>query len=176
MTSPQDPAPQDTAPLTRGISPADLALALGVIALGAFFLVQTFGIEVNPGYSRVGPRFFPLLVSFGLLGTGALLAVGALRGDRAEGAAEEDADPHAPTNWLSVAWLSAGLFLQMLLLNAAGFILASFVLFWCAARGFHSRHPVRDAAIAALLSVIVYLLFTRGLGLTLPPGVLKGVL
>ncbi|PYE53241.1 tripartite tricarboxylate transporter TctB family protein [Deinococcus yavapaiensis] len=168
--------PDSTAPPSRGISLGDLALALGVVALGAFFLVETFMIDVNPGYARVGPRFFPLLVSFGLLGVGVILAIGALRGERAQPAAEEDADPDAPTNWRSIGWLTLGLVAHMLLLNVLGFVLASTVLFWCAARGFHSTWIVRDLVVAVLLSVVVYVLFTHGLGLTLPPGLLKGVL
>ncbi|AFZ66827.1 tripartite tricarboxylate transporter TctB family protein [Deinococcus peraridilitoris] len=167
--------PPSSAPRERGISLGDLAVALGVVALGLFFLIETFSIEVNPGYARVGPRFFPLLVSFGLLGVGALLTIGALRGERATPAAEEDADPDAPTNWVSVGWISLGVLLTIALLSALGFILTSALLFWCVARGFHSDKPLRDLVIAALLSVIVYFVFTSGLGLTLPAGVLKGL-
>ncbi|WP_052351641.1 tripartite tricarboxylate transporter TctB family protein [Deinococcus pimensis] len=172
MTSPSSP----DSPRPRGISPADLALALAVVALGVFFLVETFSIDVNPGYARVGPRFFPLLVSFGLLGVGAWLTVGALRGERAEPAAEEDADPDAPINWRSVGWISLGVLAQVLLLDRAGFVVSSALLFWLGARGFHSDRPLRDLAVAVVLSVVVYVAFTRGLGLTLPPGVLRGVL
>lgn len=171
---PSEPAPP--APRGRGVSLPDLLLALGVVALGVFFLAQTFAVPVNPGYARVGPRFFPFLVAFGLLAVGAALTVAALRGARAEPAAEEDADPDAPTNWRAFGWVGLGLVLDMLLLPRAGFVVASIVLFWCAARGFHSVRPWRDLLVAVVLSVVVYLVFTRGLGLTLPPGVLKGLL
>ena len=168
--------PNSQAPLRRGISIPDLLLALGVLALGAFFLLGARGIEGAAGCALIGPRVSPQFVGIGLLAVGALLAVDTLRGGRAEPAAEEDADPDAPINWRSVAWVSLGVVLDILLLNRLGFILTSAVLFWCVARGFHSRAPLRDLAIAVLLSVIVYLAFTRGLGLTLPPGVLSGLL
>jgi len=62
--------------------------------------------------------------------------------------------------------------LSVVLLERAGFILSSSLLFWLVARGFESAKPVRDAAVGLLLSIVVYLAFTRGLGLSLPPGIL----
>jgi putative tricarboxylic transport membrane protein len=38
------------------------------------------------------------------------------------------------------------------------------------ARGFGSRRPVRDLGIAVALSVVVFYVFTLGLGLSLPAG------
>jgi len=68
------------------------------------------------------------------------------------------------------------LLLCLALFERGGFVIASGALFWVAACGFGSRRPLRDAVIAVLLSVAVFLAFTRGLGLTLPLGVLGGVL
>jgi hypothetical protein len=46
------------------------------------------------------------------------------------------------------------------------------VLFWCTARAFDARRPVRDAVFAIGLSLGAYLLFARVLQLQLPSGVL----
>jgi len=51
--------------------------------------------------------------------------------------------------------------------------LSATALFWLVARAFGSRRPARDAVVAVLLSVLVYQAFTRGLGLTLPSGVIE---
>ena len=64
----------------------------------------------------------------------------------------------------------------MLLIERAGFIIASAVLFVCVAYGFGSRRYLRDGIIAILLAIVVYIGFTRGLSLPLPAGVLKGIL
>ena len=48
--------------------------------------------------------------------------------------------------------------------------------FWLVARAFRSRRPGRDFLIAVALSLIVYLAFSRGLGLPLPAGILEGLL
>jgi putative tricarboxylic transport membrane protein len=55
-------------------------------------------------------------------------------------------------------------------------VIASAVLFCCVAYGFGSRRYLRDAAIALLLAIIVYVGFTRGLNLPLPAGLLQGIL
>ena len=66
--------------------------------------------------------------------------------------------------------------LCLALFERGGFVIASSALFWVAARGFGSRRPLRDAVIAVALAVVVFLAFTRGLGLSLPLGVLGGLL
>jgi len=42
------------------------------------------------------------------------------------------------------------------------------VLFWCTARAFDNRHPVRDAVAALAISLASYVLFARVLQLSLP--------
>ena len=169
------PTPHHT-PLRRGISLADLALALGVTTLGGLFLLGTLQIQASTGYSQVGPRFFPYVIATGLLTVGLLLTIDALRGSRAQPAAEEDADPNAPNNYTAMGWITLGILLDMLLMNTGGFVLASTALFWCVARGFQSKKPLRDLAVAVIVAVLVHVVFTRGLGLTLPAGILKGLL
>ncbi len=56
------------------------------------------------------------------------------------------------------------------LMNYSGFVIASAVMFVLTARAFGSRRVVRDAAIALVLTVVVQVAFTRGLGVALPPG------
>ncbi len=64
--------------------------------------------------------------------------------------------------------------LELLLMDRAGFVIASSVCFWMAARAFDATHPLRDAAFAVAVSVASYLLFVRMLQLSLPAGVLAG--
>jgi hypothetical protein len=71
----------------------------------------------------------------------------------------------------SLAFLAGGIVLNVLLAESAGFVVASAVLFWCTARAFDARRPVRDAVFAIGLSVGAYLLFARVLQLQLPSGV-----
>ncbi len=163
---------QPPAAQTGRIPWGDLLFALGVLALGAYFAFGAFDIRVLPNYARVGPRFFPLLVSFGLLLCGALLSVQALRGQAALPEEAEDVDADAPSDWRAVAWLCAALLLDVLLIRRLGFVLASTALFWLAAVGFGSRQHLRTVLIGFILALLVYLAFTQLLDLTLPQGVL----
>jgi putative tricarboxylic transport membrane protein len=65
---------------------------------------------------------------------------------------------------------------DVLLLERAGFVLASSVLFWLTARAFDRTHPWRDAVAAIALAVAAHLLFAGLLQLSLPPGLLAGYL
>jgi putative tricarboxylic transport membrane protein len=85
-----------------------------------------------------------------------------------------DAPGTEPARWAPVGWLGAGVALYLLLAEPGGFVVASAVLFWCTARAFDSRRPLRDAAYSLVISVAAYLLFARVLQLTLPAGVLAG--
>jgi hypothetical protein len=46
-------------------------------------------------------------------------------------------------------------------------------MFWLTARAFDDRHPLRDIAIAAMLSICAYFLFGRVLQLPLAAGVVE---
>lgn len=150
----------------------DLLVSLGILALGGYFTYGALAINVSQSYSRVGPRFFPFLVAAGLLLCGALLLVQALRGHAAPAEAGEDVDTDAPPDLVAVAGVGAALAAYVVLLEAAGFVLASALLFWGAALAFGSRNWLRDPLLGLALGLVVYLAFTRLLGLRLPAGVL----
>jgi putative tricarboxylic transport membrane protein len=152
---------------------ADLAVAVAVIVLGIGVGAGSFGIPFGAGYDQIGPRFFPSVVAAGLTLLGSVLAVAALRAKGLRPAAAEAANSGISANRRALGFLAAALLLNLILLERAGFVVASSALFWLAARGFGSERPVRDAVIALLLSLLVYAAFTQGLGLTLPRGILE---
>jgi putative tricarboxylic transport membrane protein len=117
------------------------------------------------------------LVIFGLLAIGGRY-VGRVptRGSSHRASDPLTADPPAATHWRPVALIAAGVLLNLLLAETGGFIIASVVLFWCVARAFDPRHPVRDALFAVGVSVGAFLLFGRVLDLQLPAGVLAGLI
>lgn len=149
---------------------AGLLLGLGVAGLGLFIAIETSKIQVAPVYARVGPTVIPLLVAGMLMLLGAILVVQAARG---RGAAT---DAEVPSDWQALVAISVGLWLQILLLELAGFVIAAALLFLCVAWGFGSRRMLRDLAIGLALAVATYIGFTKGLDLALPAGVLAGVL
>jgi putative tricarboxylic transport membrane protein len=146
------------------------------VGFGLLVIWQTTQIRLTPAYALVGPRVIPYIVGAGLTLVGIWLAVEALRGGTAVVSAEsEDADPTLPTDWRTVGLLALALLAYLLLLERAGFIIASVVLFVAAALAMGSRRLIRDIAIGVILATVLYLLFSRGLGLRLPAGVLEAL-
>jgi putative tricarboxylic transport membrane protein len=159
------------------VAVAEALLGLGIAALGVFIAVETSAITVSPLYAKVGPQAIPYIVAGGLTVLGLLFAGAALRAaGRAAGPVTDEAAAQERTDWFALAVISAGLVAEMLLIKRAGFVIGAAVLFFCVAIGFGSRRYVRDAVIAIVLALIVYVGFTRGLNLQLPAGVLAGVL
>jgi putative tricarboxylic transport membrane protein len=154
-----------TAGATRA---ADLWLSAGLVTLGSILLAGLAAISPGAGYDRIGPRFFPAAVSLGLIALGGALAWPARR--PRHDVADVTSRVGVRTNWRGLAAIVAALLFTVLLLDRAGFVPTAALQFFIVARAFHSRRPARDALAALLVSVAVYVLFSKGLGLTLPRG------
>lgn len=158
-------------------SVAEVALSLGVLALGIGAAVTTAMLPGEGGYAKIGPNFMPAVVACGLLACGAWLLVDAFRGgwrDRPPDDAAQRGEHafHAP----GFLWITAGLAAQMALIGSAGFVIAGTVLFAAVARGFGSRRWLRDAAWGLLMTLLVFVFFVRLLNVNLPAGWLRPLL
>jgi putative tricarboxylic transport membrane protein len=116
--------------------------------------------------TNAGP--YPLFVLAGLALTAAAAALSAWR--RSRRAVATAGGP----GWRAVGLIAAGIAIDVLLVERAGFVIASSVLFWLTARAFDAGHPLRDALFAVGVSFGAYGLFARLLELPLPQGVLAG--
>ncbi len=151
----------------------EIWIAIGVIALGAFMMVQTMQINVSANYARVGPRVFPWIVSSVLV----LLGLGLMRDVLTGRWIQEEMDEPLPAlDRTALFWLVIGLALYLITIKFAGFPIATGLLFAFAARAFNSRSILLDLAIGLVLGIIVYIGFHHGLGLTLPAGILEAIL
>ena len=154
---------------------AELAVAIGVTILGMVVIWQTTEIRLTPINSRVGPRVIPYIVGAGLVFTGIWFAIDVLIGrgtSPAEIAELEDIDPSLPTDWLTLALLAASLLAYLALMERAGYVLASTVLFLGAAFAMGSRRYARGLLVGFALALVTYVIFTKGLSLRLPEGIL----
>ncbi|MEU8223068.1 tripartite tricarboxylate transporter TctB family protein [Kribbella sp. NPDC048915] len=145
-----------------------ITAALVLIVLSATFLVGVFDIRSPKGLDPAGPRFFPLLVTTAWL----ILSIAYLiEGLRAPRTAAETARADGRT-WFEPVAVSALLVLYALLVVPLGYLIATALLFFAAARVLGSRQVVRDIVVAAVLTVVVYVAFTQFLDISLPGGVL----
>jgi putative tricarboxylic transport membrane protein len=157
--------------------PAELILSLGVLALGIAVAVGASQLSSAGGYARVGPNVAPAVVAGGLILLGAWLTYEALSGGWRNATPDEPEERgehrfHAG----AFIWVSSGLFLQMLLIHRAGFVLAQAALFACVARGFGSAKLLRDIAVGIFLGLAVFLFFVKFLNVNLPAGWLQPIL
>jgi len=143
-------------------------LSLGMVLLGAFVVWQGSLVKAATGHSGIGPGLFPILIGSGLSLIGLVLGWQALSGGWRGMPDDEIARQGA--DWRAFGLISLAVLLHMALIGWAGFIVASALLYALIARGFGSVRPVRDIVIAIVISVLVFMLFTRGLGLNLPAG------
>ncbi len=151
-----------------------VAVAAGVTTVGALILGGSFFLPTGGGYAQVGPGVVPRAVGVVLLLLGAALLrevfTGGFRG------VDEAAELHLPMDWPAFAWVSGGILAYGVLIESLGFIFSSTILFVMVARGFNSRRWLLNVMTGLILGSAVFAMFNYGLGLTLPAGVLKGVL
>jgi putative tricarboxylic transport membrane protein len=151
-----------------------LAIAAGVIGLGLFFLLGALRLSGEAAYAGVGPRAFPVVIGGALVVLGVALAVALLRGLEIEPESGEDVDASREADLRPLGWIVAGIALSVFILERAGFPLTAAIVFTLTARAFGSRRLLRDAAIGLVLATLTYLIFARGLGVSLPGGPLLG--
>jgi len=154
-------------PLTRRKNGADkpgfvIAFALAVLALVVGW--DAWRLSSVNVYSAVGPAAFPTIIAVGLGLLSIATAVEAIR----EGAIERPRDEIVP-----MAWVLGGLLGQIVLLPFLGFSIATGWLFAATAKGF-GRGPLWSHFLAgAVLCFAIYVIFAKGLQLSLPAGPLE---
>lgn len=157
---------------------AELAVSLLLLVLGLVVLWDTATMPDLPSAENqaIGPKAVPTAVGAGLLLCALLHAIDVLRGGRGEQEGGEDVDPDAKPDYKAVGLLVIVFLGNALLIEHLGWAITGGLLFWGTAFALGSRAYVRDVAISATLSVGSFYAFYYGLGITLPPGVLKGIL
>ncbi|MBA8823568.1 putative tricarboxylic transport membrane protein [Saccharopolyspora lacisalsi] len=152
----------------------DLLVAALVAVTGTLMLLATVRMDVSSSVSYLGPRFFPGLVAVLLMALGAALVVQVLLRARST-ARDTEQTTGEGSDRRALGIVLATLTAHLLLLETAGWIIAGALLFWGVSYALGGRKVLRDLGVSFLVSATVQLAFSAGLGLTLPPGVLVGV-
>ncbi|SDQ38861.1 tripartite tricarboxylate transporter TctB family protein [Thermostaphylospora chromogena] len=154
----------------------ELVLAAVVLGLGAFVIVGTADVTTASSALGLGPRFFPFLVGGAMIVVGVCYVIDVLRGGRGDPEQSEDIDTRTPADLRTVAIVSAIFLAFAVTVDVLGWIVGSALLFFGLAVTLGARRRIRAAAIAIALAVGTHLLFVKGLGVTLPGGLLTGVI
>lgn len=156
---------------------SELGVSVLLAALGALVLVDASRIPTDfTQRGPVGPAAVPAVVGVALLVIAVLLARDVLRGGHGESEMGEDVDLSHPSDWRTVLLLIAAYLVNAALIERLGWPISGALLFWGAAYALGSRHFLRDPLIAFALSLVTYLVFARELGISLPPGILEGII
>jgi putative tricarboxylic transport membrane protein len=156
---------------------SELGVALFLGALGLLVMVSALMLpESAIARGPVGPAAVPVVVGGLLVVVSIFLAIDVLRGGRGEPEGGEDIELGGGTDWRTIAIVAASFLANALLIEPLGWPISGAILFWGAAFALGSRHYIRDAVIAIALGVGSWYLFVLGLGISLPVGILEGIL
>lgn len=139
-----------------------IAIILAVIAGIIFWDMER--LSGSAGYSQVGPATVPKAIAFALLGLSLWTVIEAFRGDFPE---------REPQEIKPVLWIVGGLCAQMLLLNLAGFSIATGVMFALTAYAFGKRKLWFSIPVGIAFSYVIWIIFAKLLQLSLPAGPLE---
>jgi putative tricarboxylic transport membrane protein len=160
----------------RRIPWGEWAIALALLGIGVVVLRDGLGQAASRSASGVGAGFMPEVVGVLLICLALALCVQVARGQLGEAeTAEGDVDVRH-TKWVPLATCVAAVAIFIAAIESMGYVIVSSVAFWLTAWAMGARHHLRSALIAVVLALVVYLAFTRLLDISLPAGILEGVL
>lgn len=137
------------------IDPANALCGALFVALGAFFLIQSLGLEIGTA-SRMGPGYFPLVLSGVLILLGLVVVVQAT---------QVEGEPAGAIAWRGMFFILPAPVLFGLTVRGLGFVPALFITALIAAFASHRMRPRLALLLAAGLTLFATIVFSYALGL-----------
>ena len=153
----------------------ELAFAGSLLILGLIVVFDTANMLVPPASGTVGPQIFPYLVSGFLILVSIGIIIQVLRGNLGQPEGTEFGDTIEKTDFKTLLVVAGSMATYPLLIERAGFIVATTVVFFGVSFAFGARNVLKNLAISIVFSAIVYFGFTRGLNVNLPSGIMGGL-
>jgi len=153
----------------------ELAFAGSLLLLGVIVLFDAKNMLVPPGSGSVGPQVFPTIIGIFIIAVSIILAIEILRGNYGQPEGTEFGEIKAKTDWKTLSTVAASILTYPFLIESAGFVIASTVVFFGVGYAYGARKLIRNLLIALIFSLIVFLTFTEFLNVNLPAGLLKGI-
>ena len=150
----------------------ELAFAGSLLILGLVVLYDTSKMLVPPGSGTVGPQIFPYVVSGFVIFISLGLFIQIFRGNLGVPEGTEFGEVVEKTDFKSLAMVAGSMLTYPLLIERAGFIIATSVVFFGVAFAYGAKNLLKNLAISLIFSLIVYFAFSKGLNVSLPAGIL----
>ncbi len=152
----------------------NLTTGIFSVVLGLAYLAGTFNIPVFDAADSVGPRSFPFLVAAIVIICGAALIVNDLRSKERKpfswGFAADSAI------WLKIVLTMTAGIAYGLVLDWLGYLIATFFFMMMVTTLINVGRHKQNVIIAVLFSIITFISFALLLKLSLPRGLLGGIL
>ncbi|PZO65024.1 MAG: tripartite tricarboxylate transporter TctB family protein [Paracoccus denitrificans] len=133
----------------------DLAAGILLMLAAAFFGWQTVGLEIGTSL-RMGPGYFPMVLSGLLFLLGVIIALKSLG---------KEGEPIGPIAWRGILFILPAPIFFGLTVRGLGFIPALFICSLYASQASSRMKPGPALLLAVLVTVISTLIFSYGLGL-----------
>ena len=153
----------------------ELAFAGSLLLLGVIVLIDTKNMLVPPGSGSVGPQVFPTIIGIFIILVALILIIEVLRGNYGQPEGTEFGEIKGKTDWKTLGTVSASILTYPFLIEMAGFVIASTIVFFGVGFAYGAKKFLRNFLIALIFSLIVYITFTHFLNVNLPAGILKGI-
>ena len=140
-------------------------ISIACVAVGVAFLIGASRYDFGT-FSIPGPAVFPVLASAGLIAMSCVLALRALRLPGSDSGSRIELGHRNSATAMIVLGLVAFSF------EGVGFGIVSFLMLIALTRAFSNTGLLRAALFAGLVAGSSYFIFTQGLGVHLPAGLL----
>ncbi|MBO9655552.1 tripartite tricarboxylate transporter TctB family protein [Agrobacterium sp. SOY23] len=137
------------------VDPAEAICGAIFIGLGAFFALQSYGLEIGTAF-RMGPGYFPLVLAVILVLLGGVIF---LRSTRVQGEAV------GAIAWRGIFFILPAPIFFGLTVRGLGFVPALFFSALIAAFASHRMNPFMAVILSAAITVFSVAVFNYGLGL-----------
>jgi putative tricarboxylic transport membrane protein len=127
---------------------------------------------VPPGSGTVGPQIFPYVVSGFVIFISLGLFIQIFRGNLGVPEGTEFGEVVEKTDFKSLSMVAGSMLTYPLLIERAGFIIATTVAFFGVAYAYGAKNLLKNLLISIIFSFIVYFAFSKGLNVGLPAGIL----
>jgi putative tricarboxylic transport membrane protein len=150
----------------------ELAFAGSLLILGLVVVLDSFNMLVPPGSGIIGPQVFPYLVGGFIIAIALGLFIQIIRGNLGVPEGTEFGDLVDKTDYKSFSMVAGAMLTYPILIERAGFVISTTVVFWGVSYAFGAKKPLKNFAVSIIFSLIVYLAFSKGLNVNLPAGIL----
>jgi putative tricarboxylic transport membrane protein len=154
----------------KQIAKGELVFTSFLFATSIVVLVDTTSMVESNAVGFVGPKVFAYMVGILMFVLSGMQLFAVIRGSRGEPEGIETGVLSNEPNWKALGIVGSGLISYALLVEILGFLVMGPILYFAVAKAVGAKKNVPLAAIAIVVSVIVYFGFTQGLQLYLPLG------